>query len=191
MCENSPYGINPFSEMNSGRNCNLVIIWGVCISALLYFVFMYCPVYYTVDLQGASTPPPVSGMEMLFVSALCMPIWYEDVYYLLIGQGVETAIGLTAGTFLYTLATIYNRSRRKWQIFIMSLSLCYVIVFYYNQETVSIDIYELRMTYMVTKKSSGYYALLVSQMVLLYSIIYDYLHSLAFYAKGSRKKPEK
>jgi len=24
--------------------------------------------------------------------------------------------------------------------------------------------------------------------VLLYSIIYDYLHSLAFYAKGSRKK---
>ncbi len=174
-----------FPDMKSGRNCNLVITWGVCISALLYFVFMYCPVYYTVDLHGASTPLVYSGKDMLFVSTLCMLIW---ILILAFHEWWSISMGLTAVAFLYALATIHNRSRRKWQIFIMSLSLCYVVAFYYCHETTYIDTDELYMVYNVGEKGSGYYALLVSQMVLLYSIIYDYLHSLAFYAKGSRKK---
>ena len=173
--------------MSSERNCNLVITWGVCISALLYFVFMYCPVYYTVGLHGASSPPPLSGMFMLLISVLCMLIWYV---LLASQEWWSLPMGLTAVAFLYTLATIHNRSRRKRQIFIMSLSLCYVVAFYYCHETKYIDTDTLYMVYNVGEKGSGYYALLVSQMVLLYSIIYDYLHSLAFYAKGSRKKPE-
>ena len=178
--------------MNSGRNCNLVIIWGVCISALLYFVFMYCPVYYTVDLQGASPPPPTSGWKLLLLFIFCMiPIWFIHLLFILIGQGGKVSMGWTTVAFLYTLLTIYNRSRRKRQIFIMSLSLCYVVAFYYCHETKYIDTDALYMVYNVGEKGSGYYALLVSQMVLLYSIIYDYLHSLAFYAKGSRKKPKK
>ncbi len=178
--------------MNSGRYYNLVITWGVCISALLFFVFMYCPVYYTVDLHGASTPLVFSGKNMLFVSTLCMLIWIIYLIIILGGLGWwSTSVGWTAVAFLYTLATIHNRSRRKRQIFIMSLSLCYVVAFYYCHETIYIDTDDLYMVYNVGEKGSGYYALLVSQMVLLYSIIYDYLHSLAFYAKGSRRVPKK